>query len=252
MLVETHKAQLTSEHQTALEMLRIEASEQIEKVKHAHQVEMEQYRTALQIEVASDDRIRAEIVKWANPILGAVNALQARLSNILEHDAYVALHRGFHRDGWSMTYEYFIRSTLYAFAEYFCWVRMLEERMSFELFRNQDQKNVVFSAFTKVAEALRSFPPPFECSGKDAQLFMFQQRAIGEMMMRDVEGRPACMPFHEFELKLGESKFNRHLEPLRSLLDGLSPTADCRWVRLQLTYQKLQDLSVVCRDLLQL
>jgi len=252
MLLETHKAELTAQHQTALEELRVRSTYEIERVRHAQQAEMERFRTLLQIEVASDERIRAEIVKWANPIFGAVSSLEGRLENIINNHGYLALKPGFAQPGWSVTHDYFMQSTLFAFSEYFCWVRMLEERMSFEMFRSQEQKNAVFRAFAEVAAALRSFPPPFDCDGDDAQVFIFQQRAIGEMMMREIGGRPACLPYHEFEMKFQEVEVAARIAPLKSLLENLSPQSDCRWKRVSLTLTKLHDLGLVCRELLRL
>lgn len=251
--LETHKSTLAAQQQVALEQIRLDSSREIERLRHEHQIEVERLRSAIQAEAASDERIRSEVIKWANPILDAVQMLEARLGNIVEHEGYLALNKGFKHQQWSMTYDYFMSSTLYAFAAYFCWVRMLEERMSFEMFRVDNQKVRFFGAFESVADALRSYPPPFACSGTDAQIFVLQQRAIGELVARENNGRPACMSYDEFETELtnpANDVFEKRLAPVRALLEGLRYEEGCRWVRLAMTLEALRQLKTVCREIL--
>ena len=47
---------------------------------------------ALAKSALKEERVRLEIDRWSNPILGAVRGLHRRLANILDDDAFVALH----------------------------------------------------------------------------------------------------------------------------------------------------------------
>ena len=67
------------------------------------------------------ERIREEILRWANPILAAVKNLESRLSNILNKGLYRALdpdldaERPVNQD-WAIGYEYALESSLFLFA----------------------------------------------------------------------------------------------------------------------------------------
>jgi len=113
---------------------------------------------------ARQERIREEVLRWTNPILGAVEGLESRLENILNDGLYLALdprHAGEKRPAhldWAASYNYTMPSTLFLFAEYFAWIRLLQERLSFELFESQDTKDRFFAATWSVTKALASWP----------------------------------------------------------------------------------------------
>lgn len=201
-----------------------------------------------------EDRIRNDIIRWANPILGAVNVLTYRLDNILFHDGYRALNKAYQRTpGWSMTYDYCMPSTLYLFAQYFALIQMLQELLSFELFRSEQTKDNFFAAVTGVSEALGSYPAlDPSCKGEDNQVFRLQQMAIGELLILRDSNPPRCVSYPDFLQKSQEKSFECHLEPLRTLLENVSPDDNCRWTRLKETRKKLGDLKKKCYQVLQL
>jgi hypothetical protein len=130
---------------------------------------------------------------------------------------------------------------------------MWREILSFELFRNQREKDEFFAAIDAVSSALRAYPPrKYSCKGPDVQVFSMQQQAIGEVMMHSTKGRPGCMSYHEFltKLELYEPQFVKRLAPLRTLLDGVTPQDDCRWKRLQATHTALRSLKTYCHQLI--
>ena len=203
------------------------------------------------------ERLRQEVVKWANPILSAVRALMYRLQNILEgrQVGYLALSKSYKRSidpQWSITYEYFFESTLYLFAEYFAWIRMFEEELSFEMFRSHAKKDEFMEAIRIVSKALSSFPPKtYDCSGPDTQVFNLQQRSIAELMIvRSDSGSRSCLSYPEFANRMNDQKFSDYFEPLVKLLDELTPDDDCRWKRLTATYVALMALVERCEQLL--
>src|SRR5262245_58028294 len=128
------------------------------------------------------ERIRDEVLRWANPILGAVRGLESRLDNILDDYLYLALDREadearpVDRD-WAIGYQYAMESTLFLFAEYFAWIQLLQERLSFELFESQETKDRFFDAIWDVSKSLSNYPSDNVFgNGWDAQVFALQQR----------------------------------------------------------------------------
>jgi hypothetical protein len=208
---------------------------------------------------ARQERIREEVLRWTNPILGAVEGLESRLDNILNDGLHLALdprHAGEKRPAhpdWAASYNYTMPSTLFLFAEYFAWIRLLQERLSFELFESQETKDRFFAATWGVTKALSSWPRAgIVGKGQDAQVFALQQRAIGELVIcRDGE-KPRSMTFPEFLEALDDDKRVRTLlDPLSVLLEAVEPDTK-RWSRLEGTLKALQDLELECRALLQL
>jgi hypothetical protein len=92
------------------------------------------YTAHMETKKVEQERIRQEIIRWSNPILGAVNELDGRLWNILQNRAYLALSKSYKLHAipnWSLTYEHWMPSTLFLFGQYFAWVQMLQARLSY-------------------------------------------------------------------------------------------------------------------------
>ncbi len=218
-------------------------------------IQKRRHELALEAENSREERIRQEVIRWANPILGTVKDLESRLRNILYNKGYQVLSEESQKQidlNWSISYDYFMYSTLYLFGQYFAWVQMLQEELNFELFQSQQEKDKFFEAVEKVSSSLGSFPPNYRCSGKDTQLFRLQQRAIGELLILRENDQRKCLSYPEFLLKLSDHNFNQHLKPLRSLLEDVDPQDDCRWKRLEATQQALIELKSRCEELLDL
>lgn len=236
-----------------------EASEkEILKVKDEFARGMEAYKLQLESVAKSDERIRLEILTWANPILEAVNGLESRLRNILTTRGFQALEPGFTDPEWSVTHEYFLESTLFLFAQYFCWTHMLQQELSFEMFRSQKEMNDFFAQIRKVSGKLGDFPPFFNAVNKeyegvesDTQVFRLQQRAIGEMLAARRGDRRACKSYAWFKTKLTDPSFSSAFDPLRKLLLRVKAN-ERRWNRLLDTHTALIELQSVCNRLLQL
>lgn len=219
---------------------------------------------------ARKERTRQEVLRWANPILNSVQSLESRLDNILNDGLYVMLapevrpkasrllptrtrlHQLIDPD-WAVSYEYVMPSTLFHFAEYFAWVRLLLERLSFELFESQQTQERFFEAIWGVTKALSSWPKDEVVGeGHDAQVFALQQRAIGELVI-DREGESIrILTYREFLDALdSDASFASLFDPLRSFLEGVTPGTK-RWSRLEGTRTALQTLDHECRTLLRL
>ena len=199
------------------------------------------------------ERIRHEIIRWSNPVLFSVQSLQSQLKNILEKDGYLAMGKDFKRrvnPNWSISYDYFMNSLPFLFGQYFAWIQMLQDELNFELFETQSEKDLFFRAIRNVSRSLSSFPPHYDCKGKDTQVFSLQQRAMGELLIIREGERKRCMSYPEFLERMNSKDFQQHFQPLTILLDGIHPDDDCRWKRLEATAIALKDLEKVCKNLL--
>ena len=224
--------------------------------KAAFDREMAMFQTGLASEAARADRIREQIVRWANPIFGSVMDLTGRLRNILQDRGYLALSEETDRDigaDWSIRYEYFLSSTIFLFCQYFCWIRLLQESLSFELFEKHEAKDEFFGKVYAVGRNLSAYPLK-ELDGlpssEDFQVFNLQQRAIGELLIVQDGAERRCMRYSEFLQKWTDPVFKRLLDPLIRFVDRLRPTDSRRWKRLELMLQSLEDLHEQCRVLL--
>lgn len=212
-------------------------------------------QSKIEIKLKKQEAIRQEIIRWSNPILAAVKDLKGRLNNIVD-EGYLALGKDFENQinsNWSISYDYFMSSTLYLFGQYFCWIRMLEEELNFELFESQAEKDNFFLAVREVSKALSDFPPSYFCSDKDFQVFRLQQRVIGELfVVLDVRDKRHVISYADFleKLKDKDNSFNQHLIPLRNLLEDVSPESDCRWQRILTTRKALDKLESRCIEIL--
>jgi hypothetical protein len=203
-------------------------------------------------------RIREEVIRWSNPIFGAVDNLQYRLRNVLGH-LYPALdsnrrdvERPINPDS-SVDHSYALESTLFLFAQYFAWIRLLEHEMSPELFSSKLAKENFFKAVHAVSSALARWPDDRVVGeGQDAQVFRLQQRAIGEMLIARESENPRVMSYAEF-LAARETdvdgRFGQTLKPLERLITGIAPDSR-RWARLRLAREALIDLRSECDQLL--
>jgi len=245
--LDKHKSDL--ERENAAEMLA---------AKNRFDKGLAEYKQELEAVAKSDDRIRSEVLAWANPILDAVNGLESRLRNILTTKGYRALDSSFSDPEWSVTHDYFLDSTLFLFGQYFCWTQMLRQEMSFELFRSQKEMKEFFAKVDGVSGKLSDYPPHFgekeeeyKGTGNDAQVFRLQQRAIGETLATRRGERRACRSYASFLTKLPEQNFQCVFDPVRKLVDKVKPE-EKRWQRLLDAHATLIELQAECNRLLQL
>jgi hypothetical protein len=223
---------------------------------------------------ARRERVREEVLRWANPILNSVGGLRSRLSNILEQGLYRALSPS--RDGdprpgelspdWAVSYGYVMPSTLFVFAEYFAWVQLLRERVSLELFESDREHERFRDATWTVTSVLGEWPAedktgreeasdddaPDPLTDVDKQVFALQQRAIGELMIERDHEPPRLLTYRAFLDELqSDPRVAALFEPLRSLVEGVEPGTK-RWRRLERTMVALDALERECRAVLHL
>ena len=248
---------MKAESARSLKELELRMKEQSDKaiaeLQKNYQLEIASTNRAADAELARNERIRGEIVRWANPILGAVRDLRSRLVNILRDDAQLALQKQPRHPvpaGWSISYEYFMPSTLYLFCHYFYWVKRFQAELNFELFRSQADMDALLARLQAVRHHLGTWPMEPKCSGKDAQVFALQQRAMGEALTVRSELERA-MGYDEFMAQWEKQPLALHLSPLRALLEDLDNDGACRWKRLEAVLKALEELEGYCGSVLQ-
>lgn len=202
------------------------------------------------------ERIREEVLRWANPILGSVRSLTSRLENILEQGLEKALASKGRKErpvnpDWAIDRDYALESSLFVFAEYFAWVQLLHERMGFDLFETQETKDKFFKAIWGVSGALSHWPdPPVRGDGQDTQVFVLQQRAIGELLIVRDGDAPRVLGYPDFlAARKSDRRFKEMLVPLERLLSDVAEGTK-RWQRLENTRDALVELEAVCEGLL--
>ena len=216
--------------------------------------QLEEFKNGLTERAAQKDRIRNEVARWSNPIPRAVTDLKNRLTNILLDQGYLALSPNVRQrvnPQWSIQYDYFFPSTIYLFSRYYCWTGLLEEKLSFELFDNQDDKEAFFARIWAVNLNLSRFPLDQLQdikSDDDLQIFNLQQRNMGETLRTGDE--PRCMTYSEFLEKWREPNFRKPFEPLTTFIEGIEPRRERPWKRLKLMMGSLSELEKDSKKLL--
>jgi hypothetical protein len=219
---------------------------------------------------ARKERLREEVLRWANPIVNAVLGLKSRLRNILEDQLRLALSPGSAAvnrpvdEDWAVSYDYVMPSTLFLFAEYFAWVQLLRERVSLELFESEQSQERFLRATWKVTGALGAWPlkdnsnpekaetgeADAPLTGVDTQVFALQQRAIGELVIDRDHDPPRLLTYRQFLDELEQdARVAGLFEPLRVLVEDLEPGTK-RWRRLESTVAALETLESECRAVL--
>ena len=124
--------------------------------------------------------------------------------------------------------------------------------MSFELFEYHSDKDDLLREIGDV----RRTPSEFlladlrGVSGVgDRQIFCPQHRGIGEMLALPDGANLRCMRLSEFLQNWSEPEFLHRFESLTRLLDGIGPTNEYRWKRLELMAIALERLRGECRRL---
>jgi hypothetical protein len=232
----------------------------LEKYKNEIRAEYEQKFEKYKIQLAHEDRIRNEIVRWSNPILSAVTELKNRLGNILKYEGYLALSEHPEQKinpNWTIRYDYFFPSTVYLFSRYFCATDLLEEKLSFELFEKHELKDRFFEKVHAVGNVLSEFPLQKldeERIGDltDRQVFGLQQRAIGESLVAPDGADSRCMRYSEFLQKWKDPSFQLVVEPLTTFIKEVGLETKRPWKRTELMSDALEELRRKCRELLSL
>jgi hypothetical protein len=109
--IETHKADLKRDTDRELANMKARADAALLEQKADFDRQMEALKSELATKAARVERLRQEVIRWANPILGSVMSLQRRLDVVLNEEGYLALSpmvEGNINRNWSATYQYYL------------------------------------------------------------------------------------------------------------------------------------------------
>jgi hypothetical protein len=253
-----------------LEKLKIELKEgsdvrlatlqgQLNQQRDALQAQLTQQRDLVNAQLAANtaenDRIRQEIDRWSNQVVGAIDDLRFRLENIIRQGSNWALSNSGQRTPnqgeWKIDYQYFLPSTIFLFAQYFCWIRLLEEEGSFELFEGRENRLLFFKQVRETERKLSSWPlDDLKEKSDDFQVFRFQQRGLGGALVVGRGNRMGCMRYSEFLEKWNDPIFSIMVKPMRQFLEDIKQSTR-RWERLALMRDALAQLRKDCDKLLE-
>ncbi len=164
--------------------------------------------------------------KYTTPLLRSAERLETRINIVIRNaDA-----------GWYGTDEYFRVSTLFIFAEYLAWVRIIERELGFIRMEseNRDREfNVRFNGFFRAMSSFSYFrwhADPGCVSASEVPRLMCT--AIGEIMT-PAKDAMAVLEFTEFVDRYGSGwEFQRWFRELDHLLKTASPREGIGWDRL--------------------
>lgn len=254
--LEAHKAALK---RAGDEVIAANARE-LELLKSSQAREGETHKARLAAAAARTERARQEIERWASPIRGAVRDLERRLANIQAEGAWIALapEPEKHVPGWAIGHDYFLRSTVFLFCQYFCWAGLLRRQLRFDLFRDGLDRNDFLALLRQADRCLSSWPldpppdPPADAAADDPDrpIFNLEQRAIGEACVAAVGGQEGCLGYAAFLDKWADPLFQARIAPLLALLAGLSPGTRLRWERLSRLRDALNRVDAACAAVL--
>ena len=174
-----------------------------------------EHRLQLERHLQSKAEKTEEIIsRYREPLLLAANSLQSRLHNAVGGDyLHLFLHCGDPEE------ERYARDfTVYAIAEYLCWVEVIRRDLRFLDLGSEGRTR----DFNRHLEGVsRIFLELHDYSQPQFRLFRGQQRAIGELMMvQALGGGTDCMTYPAFISKLdNDPEFAKWFKRLRQDVD---------------------------------
>jgi hypothetical protein len=200
--------------------------------RQAHELERQKHRET-QRELA--ERI---LQQYRDPLLDAAHTLQGRLFNIMEK-AYLQGYLN-HPDPEERRYarDY----TVFAIAEYLCWVEILRRELRFHDLGDIEQNRKLMERLTSIQYAFQR-----DDLARQFQVFRGRQRAIAELMMvpsNAPEGpRTDCLGYAAFCRRLeGDPDFAGWFAQLQNDVPLVAESSAAENVRLTYLQRELIDL----------
>lgn len=184
----------------------------------ARKQDLEQHRRQLD----EQDRLRARVDRYQEPLVRAAFDLQSRLWNLVE-GGFLASYglRGSERER-----AYALESTLWLFGQYFGWVEILRREAQFLQLPERDARQRVQEILDEIAGVCAS---DRDFTDTIFRVFRSEQRALGELMIvpgSDADGRPRtdCLGFVEFSERWRDqgSASSRWFGPLAHSMNALT------------------------------
>lgn len=210
------------------------------------EAELEKQRARFEFELAQQAKLEDEahqaeriLHQYRDPLLDAAHTLQGRIYNIVEK-SYLAryLHCG------DPAEERYARDyTVYAVAEYLCWVEIVRRELRFRDLGDVDRNRQFLTRLSEAQKTLQT-----DSTKSPMQVFRGRQRAIAEVMMTPTnapEGpRYECLGYATFCQRLDtDAEFAGWFERIRHAdIDALARGGADAYVRLIRLHHNLIDL----------
>ncbi len=263
------RLKLTSKYNEQLESLRNVNRTEIEQVKSnlqkdivhlQHELELEKQRKEKELE--KSEKLEQTVNHYTGVILLAAKDLQDRLWHLTQEQATsnkpVLLNKELDKKAygsWPMTKKHYLLSTLFLFAQFFCWVEILKQEIRFLNFGDSELTNK-FSALIKLVErSLAETKYQKIAKAKristDYPVFQMMQSELGCALIVNQEKGPRSMNFHEFTAaydKLSSQVEGLHF--LERLLENGVKQIESNFChsRLKITSNSLVDLILFLKE----
>jgi hypothetical protein len=191
------------------------AAKQLATLNNDLQTELHERKARVDRQLNAEDLL----TRYREPLAGAAFDLQSRCWNILKKDFFVKF---------GGAHELFAdaqMTTLFRFAQYFGWTEILRREVQFLSFPTEQATRDVTDLQQRIAERIAS-------SAKDEPLMIWvdEQRAIGERMIVEDQGKVRCMGYGAF-CEAYEACFARHFTRVRD--DLAAPASMTRYRDMQ-------------------
>jgi hypothetical protein len=171
--------------------------------------------------------------QYRDPLIDAANTLQGRLYNIVAQNF---LGKFYTAESNEDDKRYARDYTVYAIAEYLCWVEILRREMRFHDLGNVQEHRDLMTRLTSIQYAFQRDDIP-----ANFQVFRGRQRAVAEVMMVPTNAsdgpRSECLGYAGFSRKLAEdTEFRSWFAQLQADVDSVacgSSAENARLVYLQ-------------------
>lgn len=205
------------------------------QLNHENDIALENLKAELSRSARSEDRaIEYELImkRYKGPLLHAVYDLQSRLYNIIAQ----GLVNAYFIHGNDNEKEYVVNNTVFVIAQYFAWTEIIRREIQFIDFRDSENTKKLSELRDNIYSLWQTdgFSDPF-------RVWAGEQRAIGELMIGDVNNHHTCIGYAEFLSKLKEN--NEPLfKKLQNDVESLSETGTDSFPRLKEVQHALIDI----------
>ena len=187
-----------------IEVFTNEHKRDIEKLKH----DLSILSKKEEVRIIKQSELEVTVSKFSGVILTAAKDLQDRLWHLTKRQSEsknpvltAADENSPHYDSWPMTKRHYLRSTIYLFAQYFCWLEILRAEVRYLNFGKSQLTNE-FSRLLKVVERSLSETSYQKLAVNrvtvDFPLFQMMQCEMGSSMIVENDQGSRCMTFFEF------------------------------------------------------
>ena len=176
----------------------------------------------------------AILARYRDPILQAAYELQSRIYNIVRNN----LLNIYYVNGTNEEKRYVLENTLYVIAQYFGWTEILRREIQFlDVGEAKATRQIA-----KLLESIRHlFLSDDQNRGKGFRIFRGEQRAIGELMIKNEANKSMCLGYAEF-VEHRDEAFRKWLEQLSKDIEDLAQASVPYSTRLVMIQRALIDL----------